>query len=205
MADQEPNAAVVTADPRAVSDFHPRELRELSFQERTAIQEEMHGVRNMIPTETPELLQQSLHGMQEEILSISTKEGYDTAQQLAPTTYANDGDCRLRFLRCELLDAKKTATRFVTFLDFMFEQKGTAELMALRKLSALTSEELEYLKEGKIQLLPFRDRSGRRIVAIVNDFGLKADYSIRVGMIPADDIAFFYPHGTRQLNSLENQ
>ncbi len=166
--------------PKEVDELLTREMRQLTFQDRNAIQEEIHGVRGVQITETPEMLSESLVRLSEEIRLISFKPAYDRAQTL-PVTYVNGSDFLLRFLRCEEFDAAKAAKRVVLFLDLLFEYFGPDALQRPIKLSDLSKTELEILREGHtIQVLPFRDRSGRRILTVVGNFGLRHDYDARV-------------------------
>ena len=59
-------------DPDAVDTLLAKEIDDLSFQERNDIYEEIHGVSNMAAKETPELLQESLRRMSEEIEKLVT-------------------------------------------------------------------------------------------------------------------------------------
>ena len=76
----------------------------------------------------------------------------------------------------------------LNFCDFVLDIKGEKALQRLPRLSDLTAEDMECLKEGYIQLLPDRDRSGRRVVALVDNFGLKTSYRIRVSRKKVDGL-----------------
>jgi hypothetical protein len=81
-----------------------------------------------------------------------------------------DDDFRLRFLRCELFDVKKAVKRFLNYLNLVHELWGfeivSRRLVLVKDFSKL---EYKYLKKGDIQLLPFRDRSGRKVIVVSND------------------------------------
>ena len=81
-----------------------------------------------------------------------------------------DDDFRIRFLRCELFDVKKAVERFLNYLILVDELWGF-EVVSRRLVvkEDFTKNELQYLRKGFIQLLPFRDRSGRRVVALSDD------------------------------------
>ncbi|KAL3912953.1 MAG: hypothetical protein SGILL_006685, partial [Bacillariaceae sp.] len=49
------------------------EMQSLSFKDRMAIQEEVHGVANMCPEETPQMMQEALCTMQKHINSMKHK------------------------------------------------------------------------------------------------------------------------------------
>ncbi len=79
-------------------------------------------------------------------------------------SYIHGDDFRLRFLRCDLFDVPKAAKRLVTYLDLLVELFGEYALKRPICLSDFSKEELRHLRKGMIQPLPYRDRSGRRIV-----------------------------------------
>eukprot|EP00536_Pseudo-nitzschia_multiseries_P002466 jgi/Psemu1/283735/fgenesh1_pg.33_\ len=92
------------------------------------------------------------------------------------SSYVNTLDFRMRFLRAELFDARKAAVRLIKFLEIVMEMyNGDQEL--LRRPIGLadlkTKQEKDFLKLGNTQLLPFRDRSGRRVIAMVPDLSSK--------------------------------
>lgn len=173
--EQGPSSRVPDAgDTRAVDELLSKQLQQLSFQDREMINEEIHGVVCLCPDETPEMLVESLRMLTLEIDKITSKVGYNTALTLfGPTSYVNTDDFRLKFLRSELFDPKKAAIRLVNFLDLVLEYYGTEALRRPIMLSDLGKEEIESLRAGNHQILPFRDRSGRKVVAIVNNFAEK--------------------------------
>jgi hypothetical protein len=166
--------------PREVDELLTREMSQLTFRDRTEIQEDIHGVRGIPTPETPAVVAESLARMSCALAGIAAKPAYDRAQTL-PGSYVNDVDFRLRFLRCEEFDAPRAAARMVGFLDLLLEYFGLDALTRPVKLSDLSKKELDILREGQtMQCLPFRDRSGRRILTVVGDFGLRHDHDLRV-------------------------
>lgn len=146
-------------------------LMRLKLKDRNEIREEVHGVHNLARKETPELLHNSLSSMNREldrVISISRPNQY--AFQKAQTlkkTFVNDSDFRLIFLRCELFDPIKAADRMMVYLDYielLFGQRGLEEPL---NMSFFNKQEMATLREGNVQLLPFRDRSGRRIMIVL--------------------------------------
>jgi len=83
-----------------------------------------------------------------------------------PLSYIHGDDFRLRFLRCDLFDVKKAAQRLLTYLDLLVEIFGDDALRRPICLSDFTKEELRHMRKGMIQILPYRDRSGRRIFVV---------------------------------------
>jgi hypothetical protein len=181
-------------DPKAVDDFLVQEFQGLSFQDRNAICEEIHGVRLLAPEETPELLQESLRQLEIELVALQSRSqeqstthyrqtsrtsAYDRACQI-PTSYIHKNPFRLRFLRTEMMNPKKAAERIVTFLNNAVELFGEQILARPLQLYDLGKDGLDCLRSGDYQPLPFRDRSGRRIIAFVNKLGTGFPLEARV-------------------------
>ncbi len=157
---------------RAVDSLLSRALFQLSMNERSAMEEEIHGVRCLAPEETPQLLQSSLQKLSmvlasDEIIPVDQKLAYLQSQQL-PSTYINGDEFRLRFLRLTLFDVVKAAQRMVRFIDVAVIFFGDAVLERPVRLQDLSKKEVQLLRSGKHQLMPFRDRSGRRIICSIN-------------------------------------
>jgi len=169
-------------DPKTVDDLLSKELLELSIKDRTAIQEEIHGVKCLALTETPELLEDALFKLaialdNDELIPPQKKKAYRKSQAL-DKSYVNEKDFRLRFLRVTLFDAERAAEKIVNFLEIAMEMFGEFVLERAVRLSDFDYRELKYFREGEIQLLPFRDRSGRRILIIMNPLMPREDKSI---------------------------
>ena len=169
-------------DFKVVEDMLSKEMQQLSFQKRSAIQEEIHGVRSLAVEETTETMEKGLLDLEEELalIPLEDKQAYLQAERL-PESYVMGSDFRLRFLRSELFDAAKAAQKIVGFLELLLEYYGEFALQRPIRLSDLGKEATDILRSGEtIQMLPLRDRSGRRIFTVVKDFGLKYDYDTRV-------------------------
>lgn len=181
-------------DPRLVDNLMAKEFLSLSFQDRNAINEEMHGVSCLMPEETPELIDNSLAKLEREIslLPSSEKEKYQLSQERYGTrnsmqeggSYVNDVDFRMRFLRIELFDAEKSAKKLCQFLDVIVDLFGEYALQRPIRLSDFSEEELQVIRMGNLQLLPFRDRSGRRIITGVEGLAIQFDETLRVRLQP---------------------
>ena len=162
--------------PEGYDDFS-RALLNLSFNDRNTINEEIHGVCCMAPTETLQLLDAALYSLKIELNQIENKSAYDKAQEIhlsgdgtrGQRTYVNSDEFQLRFLRAELFDTKKAAARMVKYLDLVYEHFGENALVRPIMLSDFTKEDMAFLRSGDYQLLPYRDRSGRRILCIVTN------------------------------------
>jgi hypothetical protein len=170
-------------DPKEVDDLLSRELQQMSFQKRSAIQEEIHGVHDAAVVETPEMIESALQKLAQELDGVipdPKKAAYIQARSM-PSSYVTRDDFRLRFLRSELFDVSKAAEKIVGFLELLLEHYGEVALQRPIRLSDLGKDAMDVLRAGQtMQMLPFRDRSGRRILTVVADFGLQYDYDIRV-------------------------
>jgi hypothetical protein len=161
-----------------------KELLDLSLQDRNAINEEIHGVQTLAPEETPEMLTAALDDLSFEISMISDtqKVAYNKSQEISTTSYINTADFRLRFLRCDLFNANKAALRIVKFVDLLLEIFGDFALRRPIQMTDFKRDELQVFRLGLLQLLPYRDRSGRRIFASVGGFGLRTPLMTRVSL-----------------------
>jgi len=194
----------VIADPPShftVENSLSEELLKLSFRDRTAIEEEIHGVRCGAVDETPELIERSLIEFNSEliarndgdpkndllrnVISISSFEPKNIAaagSSTAPNSkcYLNNPDIRLRFLRCECFVVEKAVQRFLNFLEFSSELFGDFVAERPIRLSDFnTKQEITALQNSRVQYLPFRDRSGRRVIAGVGACGFDLDITLR--------------------------
>jgi len=175
-------------------DEYSNALLNLSYTDRNIINEEIHGVTCMAPTESPELLDTALYSLKIELSQIEEKKAYNVAQEMYLSGDGNIGHCayvdsnefQLRFLRCELFDAKKAAARMIKYLNLVHENFGPKALTRFLRLSDLTKEEMSFMREGGYQLLPYRDRGGRRILCIVtnntNNNGIPSKTRLKVLM-----------------------
>jgi len=173
--DRDYNAKEEVGDHPSADAMLAYELNQLSLKERDSINEEIHGIRQPYPIETPQLLQNAIEQLRVELNFLSRKHAYDIAQTLAKT-YINADDFRLIFLRCELFDARKAALRMVAFLDLMLELFGEKALERELCFDDLDENSLKFLEMGNIQILPGRDRLGRRIGG---NFACKIDATIK--------------------------
>jgi hypothetical protein len=183
--EEEDKTTTNTIDPNEVDQILSRELSNLNVRDRESIDEEIHGVRCLALPETAEMLTASLSRLSEELDSIRVKPAFNRSQKLgqdASGTYVDTADFRLKFLRCELFDAKKAAIRLVSFLDFLIDIFDGNEELLLRPLRLwdFKAHELAILKAGNFQLLPYRDRSGRRILTVILNVSLALEFRMSV-------------------------
>jgi hypothetical protein len=167
-------------DPQLVDDFLTHEIDKLSFKDRNDIYEEIHGVVSMAREESPELIEQSLVEISREIDRIKHKYRAYVEATKSYNPYLHGMEIRLRFLRCDLFDVPKAAVRMLKYLDLTQELYGNHALTRPILLRDLGKLEMEMLRVGDAQPMPFRDRSGRRLMVAMNNFGLQYPLEVRV-------------------------
>ena len=177
----------------SVDTLMAQELNSLSFQQRESINEEIHGLnvhqiyfdKVKEIEETPELLQESFVKLQRELNQLQLDSfAFHRCQQLygdddnialyhgslgsakRKKSYINTDEFRMMFLRCELFDITKAARRLVNFVELMFELYGDIGIQRKIQLEDMSDSELQILKAGYTQILPSRDRAGRRILIV---------------------------------------
>ncbi|KAG7366862.1 hypothetical protein IV203_029532 [Nitzschia inconspicua] len=138
---------------------------EIPYEERNELLNELHGVADEF-VETPQLIQDRLRELENELKMITDKPEYEMAYSTSPD-FVNSTSFRMMFLRSELFDVKRSAKRMV----FHFRDKlaifGRDLLTREILLSDLSLEEVEFFKQGRQQPLLQRDRGGRLLLFVV--------------------------------------
>lgn len=171
------NAVFVNAHPNLdlpeLEKGWAKEYTEKAVDDRELLINELHGVSSRAVQETPQIIAEALTAF-EEAVSGSVPEflkgSYLRACEMN-STYVQSVPFRLKFLRAELFDAEKAALRYVRNLNYLHDKFGDVALMRQLYLSDLSSEEMRFFKQGYIQILPFRDTVGRRIVMHLGSSG----------------------------------
>jgi hypothetical protein len=265
-SESESQSQMLLTDPKVVGKIMADELNSLSFDDREALSEEIHGVRSLAPNETPEMIHNALLDLHKEIenrltiaLSILSssqsslhkgngKNGVSRREYLSdllvaskslasssspasasasasasvqsncssnpsskislfsgetsiafesndfnPTSSSNNNNnnnnkysyvisrgFRIKFLRAELFDVKKAAARYLICIDFLVDYFGLVALQRPLYLKDLDKDEHILLKEGRCQLMPSRDRFGRRIIVFLGAMGKRHSQRNRV-------------------------
>lgn len=152
-------------NPSQVDSMLAQELHKLSFQDRSRIEEEIHGVQSVAGDETPEMVGSALDAFQYELgrLRSAQKEAYEVATVM-DSKYVQDRDFRLKYLRAALFDPKKAALMFCKYLDLLYRYYGPQTLLRPLRYDDLGKAEQDKLRVGNMQVLPSRDRAGRLVV-----------------------------------------
>ena len=104
-----------------------------------------------------------------------------------PHEFIDDEIFRLRFLRCELFDIQKAITRFISYLDLSYELFGEVALKRPIRISDLSKSELRFIRKGFLQVLPYPDRAGRRVVVLLGGLTPDIDTTERVSFLYKKD------------------
>jgi len=188
----------------AVNKTISMEQLRLNNRDRISINEEIHGVPCQTQEESPEFLRLSLKNLSLELselvqkdnvtslgkgppnggtLGLALSTGYQMSQCSSITdnnTYVNSAEFRLRFLRCENFDTKQTAIRLMKYLNLLIELFGLFALYRPIELTDFSKPELKFLQSGWLQVLPFRDRGGRRVFILTGALGFNHDPILRI-------------------------
>ncbi len=143
-----------------------KEMLKYDINERNAIYEEVHGVGNICPDESvPGMVETALYNLMQEVKKLPAERQKVYQRSLkTPHSYVHTRAFKLRFLRAELFDPKGAANRLITFLEAAVELFGEYTLQRPIQLTDFSKKELKVMNTGRVQLLPYRDRGGRRIV-----------------------------------------
>eukprot|EP00980_Cylindrotheca_fusiformis_P029242 scaffold22766_cov131-Cylindrotheca_fusiformis.AAC.8 len=138
-----------------------RDMNELTGKEREQVLHDIHGVADF-PDETPLEVERRLAELETQIQRVASKSAYQ--QALAHSeAYVKDRTFRLKFLRADLFNTRRAASRLVGF----FEQKllifGANKLARDITLEDLDHDDLAVLNNGHMQFLPQKDMGGRSI------------------------------------------
>ena len=163
-----------------------QELYEMEPPEREAINYELHGVQSRAVPETPEFLHIALQQLTvyvDTVLQPSEKRAYTYAVQTLQSTYVHTDELKVRFLRAELFDVSKAARRYCHGLQYLYDHFGDIALLRQLHLADLNAEETQFLHKGFKQLLPSRDRFGRRMMAHFGSYSSTYSYVTRAKVV----------------------
>ena len=166
---------VLSEDPTAkldsIGQLMAAELTRMSLKERESALHDLHGVGDLVD-ESPELITLSLERL--EIVLQSARQhlnaaAYSMAEQASPQ-YVKSNKFRLMFLRSCRFDIALTAEKIIMFFEKKLELFGPTKLCKDISLADMSPEDMDCIKHGHLQLLPQRDRAGRRVVVMLLPF-----------------------------------
>ena len=149
-------------DPSAADSMIAQQMNRLSIREREKVLYDLHGIQEGTE-ETPDLIYSALIQLEEEIRCISHKDAYEVALA-QDATYVQNEEFRLKFLRAEEFDPKKTALRLVRHFQAKSELFGSKKLTKTIVQDDLSEGDMEVLYSGGTQTLPARDNAGRVVM-----------------------------------------
>jgi len=168
-----PDDDALFSDPRDVDKLLAKEMFELDLKSRNEVLEGVHGIEyNHYKEETPEIIEKAMRELEAEISRIPPEEkGAYLRSKEIPNSYIQTRDYLVRFWRC--MGAQKlvpvAAQRAVKFAEILVDLFGEYALKRPVRLSDFSKKELQILRFGRYQFLPFGDRSGRRVLALFRD------------------------------------
>ena len=185
------------------------ELNNLGSKEREEITNEMHGIQSdrekmMAQTESsPKMIDLTIQSFRL-FLEININEPLDNGDSIAPpvskdpyrrglhvlgSRYIISKGFLLKFLRTAHYDFTKSALRYFRYLDLLYIFFGDDGITRKLCLTDLTKHEHAYLRKGQMQLLPRRDRSGRRLYAFsgydMPTYNIIEKYRVNIYLIDA--------------------
>jgi len=171
------NVGEIPQSAKTVDALLASELNSMTVKDRTRVFEDIHGVAQFASEEySKETIKESLDLLSDALHAIENKPAYDEAQRIASEdgshTFVNDENYRLKFLRAEHFDPQKAAERLVRNLNVVYRYMGRLGLERPICISDLDAYSLGIMEAGSFQLLPSRDRSGRRIAVRIGPLGL---------------------------------
>ena len=152
--------------------------KQLTFQERNAIVEEIHGVRKgdietSLEESDPTHVEQSLRELAMELQKIPRKESedYRRACFLAPSKFGSDNKkFGLMFLRSTRYDPVRAAKKIVAFFKVksrLFGPNKVAKDITMEDLGEDNDDGgsgLTALQSGSLIQLPLKDMAGRKVI-----------------------------------------
>lgn len=159
-----------------------RELYEMNSDMREAVNYELHGVQSRAAPEDPAFLAKALCLFQIEIdtqIPPMEKRAHIRAVLGLKSNYVRTPEFRLRFLRAERFDIHKAVVRYCKGLEYLYECFGEQALLRQLYQSDLSKDEERFLKKGLKQILPSRDRFGRRMMAHFGSYSTEYTFETR--------------------------
>ena len=146
-----------------IDSFLAWSMTQISATERQLALEDLHGLR-MTPAEQPESVSIWLAVLDIHLNSIKMGTIYEVAERM-DKSYITSQEFRMLFLRSEQYDPEAAAKKIIKFLEVKKDLFGQEKLVKKITLQDLDDDDLMCLKSGGVQVLPFPDSTGRKIVA----------------------------------------
>lgn len=139
-----------------------RAINSLSIAEREQTYEEIHGVADII-VETDAFVDEKLYELRKSLDDLDPKPQAYTMAIDANADYVHSRKFCLMFLRAERFNTSKAVDRILLFLEKKLQFFGAKSLGRNLRIDDLSEGDRRTLAAGSMQIVPFRDRSGRVI------------------------------------------
>lgn len=207
--ENDPKLHTSMALTKTIDKVWARELYEMDAVERENIINEIHGIKSKRTIEeTKESIDQAITSFRSfletnrdreldnrgSIVPPVTKEAYRRGVYELKSDYITSKPFLIKFLRICHYNFEDAALRYFRYLDLLHLLFGDDSLTRPLAMTDLTKRELRYLRKGQMQLLPSRDRVGRRIYAFSGcddwHFNIREKYRVNIYLIDvlSDDI-----------------
>ena len=179
------SSSIEDVNPKEVDALLTTELNGLSIFDRENALDEIHGVhRSTVEQQESTKLQACLDQLDTELLKIPDTEKVMYNYALGRNSpYIQSTDYRMKFARAGKYDPEDAAKRIVSNLQFVYDLFGSHDAGIMRPVlyKDLSENAQRVLQGGPFRLLPFRDSSGRRIVAVLGECGSQCTAKEKVG------------------------
>jgi hypothetical protein len=145
------------------------QMSKLTTNEREQAYFDIHGISSLVQ-ETPELIDNCLKELDEEMLRLKDKGAYEKALSEDPE-YVHNYNFRLKFLRADRFDAKKAALRLARHFEVKLDLFGVSKLVKDITQNDLDEGDMDSAMSGISVHLPARDSVGRLVrLTLANPF-----------------------------------
>ncbi|KAL3941128.1 MAG: hypothetical protein SGBAC_004467 [Bacillariaceae sp.] len=145
-----------------IDSFLAQSMTSLSFNEREAAYEELHGIANANP-ETQERISMWLSRFETYLNTIKTGSAYEIAEAM-DRSYVTAPKFRMIFLRADRYDVEKAAHRMLKFMEIKKDLFGVGKLVQNITLQDLDEDDIACLRNGSVQIAPVPDIAGRQVL-----------------------------------------
>lgn len=173
--------------------FLAKSMTQMSVTERQLALEDLHGIRNQT-TEHTESVSIWLQVLDIYLSSIKRGTVFELAEAM-DRSYTSSRELRMMFLRAELYDPQAAAKKIIKFFEIKRALFGPKKLVKKITLDDLDEDDRACLRCGGVQVMPFPDAVGRRILVgfpclrqyktIENE--LRARYYLCMSLLESED------------------
>lgn len=183
------NEIIVPVPPRRITNriemsamketenFLAAEMNKLSTEEISNALEDVHCVGQGLD-ESPAMVERSLLAF-DEAVKAERNYIYELAAR-QDKGYVEDGQFRLKFLRANLYDIKRSVKQMMNFLKHKATYFGADKVGRDIVLSDLNQADLDLMRSGVFHIQNGRDKSGRVVVYMLNHMLYKCEVDTMV-------------------------